>query len=198
AEEFATAQKMYKGTNGKDKTEGKAWAAEARYYEGELVFRDYEKVTLDVKPSQLNAALTKKLKLLSEAEKVYFSIADFNDLKWATAALYRDGQIYDLFAQSLADAANKPPSGLSPPEVQAYQDAINEKVVQIQEKAIEAFTTGYNKAIQMQVYGEYTAKIREALGRLAANKYPPEHEARSKVRAGDRPPMPELVTEVAR
>ncbi|MBA3540920.1 MAG: hypothetical protein H0T79_15010, partial [Deltaproteobacteria bacterium] len=45
---------------------------------------------------------------------------------------------------------------------------------------------------------EYTAKIREALGRLDASKFPPEREARSKERVGDRPPTPELVTEIAR
>ncbi|HET9988004.1 MAG TPA: hypothetical protein VFQ65_05785, partial [Kofleriaceae bacterium] len=75
---------------------------------------------------------------------------------------------------------------------------INEKVVQIQDKAVEAFTVGYTKAIQMQVYNDYTAKIRESLGRLAAQKFPPEHESRSKERSGDRPPTPEMVTEVAR
>jgi hypothetical protein len=50
----------------------------------------------------------------------------------------------------------------------------------------------------MQVYDEYTAKIREALGRIAADKYPPEKESRTHERIGDRPPVPELVTEVAR
>jgi len=60
------------------------------------------------------------------------------------------------------------------------------------------FATGYQKAIQMQVYDEYTAKIREALGRLAADKYPPEHESRSHERTGDRPLQLELVQEIAR
>jgi hypothetical protein len=50
----------------------------------------------------------------------------------------------------------------------------------------------------MQVYDEYTAKIREALGRLDGGKFPPEREARSKERIGDRPPNPELVQEIAR
>jgi hypothetical protein len=50
----------------------------------------------------------------------------------------------------------------------------------------------------MQVYDEYTAKIRESLGRLAGDKFPPEREARSKERIGDRPPAADLVTEVAR
>jgi len=197
-EEFTAAENMYKHANGAAKTDGKGWAAEARYNQGDLIFKDYEAVSIDVKPKQLGAALTKKTKLLAEAEKVYFSIAEFNDLKWATAALYRDGQIYEVFADALAKAAEKCPAGLKPEECQAYQDAINEKVVQIQDKAVEAFTVGYTKAIQMQVYNDYTAKIREALGRLAAQKFPPEHESRSKERTGDRPPNPEMVTEVAR
>jgi TolA-binding protein len=197
-EEFTTAENLYKHANGATKTEGKAWAAEARYNQGDVIFKEYEAVSIDVKPKQLGAALTKKTKLLAEAEKVYFSIAEFNDLKWATAALYRDGQIYEVFADALAKAAEKCPASLKPEECQAYQDAINEKVVQIQDKAVEAFTVGYTKAIQMQVYNDYTAKIREALGRLAAQKFPPEHEARSKERSGDRPPNPEMVTEVAR
>jgi hypothetical protein len=82
--------------------------------------------------------------------------------------------------------------------VQAYQDAINAYVVDIQDKAVTLYTAGYQKAIQMQVYDEYTAKIREALGRIAADKFPPEKESRTRERIGDRPPAPEIVTEVAR
>lgn len=197
-EQFVAAQALWKRATGAAKAEGKTWAAEARYYEGELIFRDYEKVSLDVKPSQLTTALTKKTKLLADAEKIYYSIADFNDLKWATAALYRDGQIYDLFATALGEAAAKCPAGLKPDECQAYQDAINDKVVGIQKVAIQRFTIGYDKALKLQNYDDYTAKIREALGRLDAQQFPPEREARAKVRAGDRPPSPELVTEVAR
>jgi tetratricopeptide (TPR) repeat protein len=195
-EDFVAAEAMYK-SRGKDKSE-RTWAAEARYYLGELLFREYEKVTLDVKPAQLGKALTTKKKLLDDAEKLYLSVVEYNDLKWATASLYRIGQVYDGFADGLAAAAQKPPASLKPDEVQAYQDKLNEYVVTIQDVAVQAFTAGYTKAIQMQVYDEYTAKIREALGRLASQKFPPEREARSKVRTGDRPPNPEIVNEVAR
>ncbi len=195
-EEFLTAQKLWKSAVGKDKAEGKAWAAEGRYYEGELIFREYEKVTLDVKPAQLEKALKSKSKLLSEAEKTYLSVVDYQDLKWATAALYRVGQVYDGFAESLVNAST--PKGLTEDQAKAYREALDTYVVDIQGKAVELFTAGYTKAIQMQVYDDYTAKIREALGRLAADKYPPERESRSHERVGDRPPVPELVTEVAR
>ena len=195
-EELTTAQKLWKSMSSADKKASTTWAAEARYHEGELLFREYEKVTLDVPPSKLEKALKQKSKLLAEAEKLYSSVIDYNDLKWATAALYRIAQVYDGFAESLINAPT--PKGLPQDQQQAYRDALDAYVVDIQGKAVELFTAGYQKAIQMQVYDEYTAKIREALGRIAADKFPPERESRSRERIGDRPPKPELVTEVAR
>ncbi len=195
-DEFVAAQRIWKAQAGAEKKVGTPWAAEARYYEGELIFKDYEKVTLDVNPSKLEKALKQKTKLLSEAEKVYTSVVDYQDLKWATAALFRVGQVYDGFAESLVNAAT--PKGLTPDQAQAYRDALDVYVVDIQGKAVDLFTAGYQKAIQMQVYDEYTAKIREALGRLASDKFPPERESRSRERIGDRPPSPEIVTEVSR
>ncbi len=197
-EELATAQRVWKGMSGKDRAAASPWAAEARYHEGELVFREYEKVTLDVKPSQLEKALKAKSKLLAQSEKVFGSVIDYQELKWATAALFRMGQVYDGFAEALATAGSKPPPSVPPDQVQAYQDTINEYVINIQDKAVELFATGYKKAIELQVYDEYTAKIREALGRLSSQKYPPEREARARERIGDRPPAPELVTEIVR
>jgi cellulose synthase operon protein C len=195
-DDFATAQTLYKRGSGTDQRAGRTWAAQARYHEGELIFREYEKVTLDVPPKNLEKALKQKSKLLADAEKIYFSVIDYQDLKWATAALFRIGQVYDGFAESLVNAST--PKGLSADQEQAYRDTLDMYVINIQNKAVEAFTTGYTKAIQMQVYDEYTARIREALGRLAADKFPPEREARSKERNGDRPPMLDLVMEVAR
>jgi cellulose synthase operon protein C len=195
-DDFEKAQSLWKRASGTEKQAGKTWAAQARYNEGELIFREYEKVTLDVPPAKLEKALKQKSKLLAEAEKVYLSVVDYSDLKWATAALYRIGQVYDGFAESLVNAST--PKGLSADQAQAYRDALDTYVVQIQMKAVDAFSTAYTKAIQLQVYDEYTAKIRESLGRVAADKYPPEREARSKERTGDRPLNPEMVQEIAR
>ncbi len=195
-EHFAAAQKLWKAAGKDARTAGTPWAAEARYHEGELMFRDYEKVTLDVAPAKLEKALKQKTKMLGEAEAVYASVVDYQDLKWAAAALFRIGQIYDTFAESLVSAST--PKGLSPDQEQAYRDALDVYVVEIQGKAVELFTASYQKAIQMQVYDEYTARIREALGRLAADRFPPERESRGELRIGDRPPKPSVVEEIVR
>jgi tetratricopeptide (TPR) repeat protein len=196
AKSMDEALRLWKRTSGKDKERTREFAAEARYYQGELVFRDYEKITLDVKPKDLNKTLKKKAAMLDKAQTVYLDVVEYQDLKWATAALYRVGQVYDGFAEALTSAPT--PAGLSAADQQAYRDGLDSYVIDIQDKAVQLFSTGYQKAIQMQVYDQYTAKIREALGRLAADKYPPEREARGTVRTGDRPLTLEIVDEVAR
>lgn len=195
-ESLDAAQALYGRLSSKEKAEQKQWAAEARYWEGELVFREYEQVTLDVKPAQLNKALKKKGQLLEKAQGVFTQVVTIGDLRWATAALYRMGQVFDLFSEALTNASA--PDGLSEAEATAYREALDLYVIDIQDKAIQLFSAGYQKSIEMQVYDQYTAKIREALGRLAADRYPPEREAREKVRSGDRPLVPELVTEIVR
>ncbi|MCE9574473.1 MAG: tetratricopeptide repeat protein [Deltaproteobacteria bacterium] len=196
AKSMDDALRIWKRAGGKEKDRIRPFAAEARYYQGELIFRDYEKITLDVKPKDLNKTLKKKAAMLDKAQTAYLDVVNYEDLKWATAALYRVGQVYDGFAEALTSAPT--PAGLSEADQQAYRDGLDSYVIDIQDKAVELFSTGYQKAIQMQVYDQYTAKIREALGRLAADKYPPEREARGKVRTGDRPLTLDLVEEVAR
>jgi len=194
--EFDTTLKLFKRESSKDKVDVKTWAAEARYYQGDLVFRQYEAVRIDVKPRELTKALKKKLDLLGKAKAVYESVTDYDDPKWATAALYRTGQIFDSFAEALTNTPT--PAGLSEADATQYREAMDLVVVETQDKAVELFAAAYQKAIQIQVYDQYTAKIREALGRLAADKFPPEREARSHERFGDRPLGLDLVTEVAR
>ena len=154
------------------------WAAEARYYEGELIFREYEKVTLDVKPAQLEKALKPSPSCSRTRRRSTSRSSTTRTSKWATAALYRVGQVYDGFAESLVNAPHAEGAArrIRP---QAYRDALDAYVVDIQGKAVEVFTTGYQKAIQMQVYDEYTAKIREALGRLAARQVPARARGRA-------------------
>ena len=104
--------------------------------------------------------------------------------------------MFDGFAESLVNAPV--PKNLPQDQQDAYRAALDEYVVQYQGAAVDAYTTGYQIVLKSQIYDEYTAKIREALGRVARDKFPPELESRTKERNGDRAPNPELITEVAR
>lgn len=196
ADGFAAVLAMYGKAKGKDKTAMAGVAAEARYQQGELVFKDFEKISLAVSAEKLTPALEAKSATLKKAAAIYLSIADYKDIKWATAALYRAGQIFDGFAEALISVPT--PQGMSDEDAQAYRDTLDLVVVDTQDSAVQTFSAGYAKAIQLQAYDEYTAKIRAALGRLATDTYPPEREGRAPVRDGDRPLNVELVTEVVR
>ncbi len=199
SDQLDDALKLFKRLDkksGKDKEAALPWVAEARYLQGELIYRDYEKVSLDVKPKALDRTLKKKTDLLIKAQGTYAEVVKLGDLRWGTAALYRIGQIFDVFAEALRSAPT--PGGLSPDEAEAYRGALDMYVIDIEEKAIELYAQGYAKAIELQVYDQYTTKIREALGRLSPDEYPPEREGRARERTGDRPLEIKLVKEVNR
>ncbi len=197
SKQFKTALKLYKRLKKKPaKAAVRKWAAEARYLQGELVHRQYQEISLNVVAKRLKRTLNKKTKLLEQAQSIYLDVVDFGDLQWATAALFRIGQIYEVFAESLREAPIPP--NLSKQEGELYKTELENYVVDIEDRAIELFATGYRKAIDLRVYNRYTRLIREALGRLSPSRFPPEHEARARVRVGDRPISPKLVEEVIR
>ncbi len=199
ADALDDALKLFKRLDkksGKDREAALPWAAEARYLQGELVYREFEKISLDVKPKALDRTLRKKTDYLIKAQGIYADVVKLGDLRWGTAALYRIGQIFDVFAEALRSAPT--PGGLPPDEAEAYRGALDMYVVEMEEKAIDLYAQGYAKAIELQVYDHYTTKIREALGRLSPDEYPPEREGRSRERIGERPLESKLVREVNR
>ena len=108
----------------------------------------------------------------------------FNDPEWATAALYRIGEAYERFSKALRDTPTPP--GLNPEEQQVYRDELEKVVVVVEEKAIDAYKGGYQKALQLSVYNEFTQKLRAALGRMSDQEFPAENEARSRPTPADR------------
>ncbi len=193
---FATVLKMHKRLKGKEQARARQWAAEARYHEGELIYRKFEGITLDVKPRRLRRTLDNKTELLAKAQDVYLDVVDFGDPQWATAALYRMGSVYEGFAESLREAPV--PAGLSEQEAEMYRLELENYVIEIEEQAIDLYITGYQKALDLGVYNQYTSKIRTALGKLDSGSYPPAIEARGRVRVGDRSLPPRAVGEVIR
>ncbi len=196
SEDFDIALKLYKKVDGKEKAAATRWAAEARYHQGELVHREYQKIGLDVKMNKLKATLEKKKELLAKAKGIYEEVVGFGDLQWAAAALYRRGAIFEEFAKAMRDAPDPP--GVSDDVIELYRNALEDQIVKIEKIAVERYEEGYRKVIELKIYNKHTRMMREALGRLASSEYPPSNEERSRVRVGDLPPQPKLVEEVIR
>jgi hypothetical protein len=171
--------------------DGKYAAARARYMEGERVLARFEQIQIQGDVKQLSGRLKQKAELLKQASTIFLDTVSLAVAEWSTAALYQIGRTYEVFAKAMRDAP--PPANLSDQEKEAYQAQIDEFVVPIEEKSLEAYENGWKRAVELGIYNQWTAKMREALGRLNAELYPPMKEIGFEVRSQGPLPFPPLL-----
>jgi hypothetical protein len=90
------------------------------------------------------------------------------------------------------------PPNLSEEEEQTYRDELAKFIVPIEEKALEAYESGYHKALELHVFNTWTEKQRQALTRLNDVEYPPLREAGTQLAEGQPLAIPEPLTELQR
>jgi tetratricopeptide (TPR) repeat protein len=172
--------------------DGKYAAAHARYMQGDRVLAKFEQIQIQGDVKQLKARLKRKTELLKDAAKAFLDCVSMGVAEWTTAALYQIGHMYEAFAKSLRDS---PP----PPEVKTedqktdYESQIEEFAVPMEERSIDAFENGWKKAMDLGIYNQWTAKMRDALGRLNGELYPPFKETGFDVRSQGPLPLPALI-----
>jgi cellulose synthase operon protein C len=183
AKETAAKALAAYGKHGKGSDEAGYYGAEARYIQGELAYLEYEKIKIAGKPKQLAKVLEEKAKRLEEAKAIYLDVVTYKSPEWATASLLRIGQGYEAFAKAMRNAPV--PKDLKEDEKQMYRDELEKVIVVIEDKAIDAYKSGYARALQIGVYNKHTQAIRQALSRLAENEFPKEAEMRLSTRPGE-------------
>jgi TolA-binding protein len=168
---------------------GLYYAAQARYLQGDAVLREYESIRIEGDVAGLRQRLDQKSRMLQRAASIYADVVQFRVAEWVTAALFQVGHIFEEYAEALRAAPI--PEGLSEEERQSYQDQLAAAIVPIEERALEAYEGGYQKAIELRIYNEWTAKLREALTRLNDVQYPPMREIGVDIVAEAPLPLPE-------
>lgn len=190
-EALKTAVDIGKHRKGDLGADGKYAAAHARYMEGERVLVRFDAIQIQGDVKQLSSRLKHKAELLKQASTVFLDVVSLGVAEWTTAALYQIGRTYEAFAKALRDSPA--PSGLSDADKEQYQTQIDEFVVPIEERSLDAYENGWKKAIELGIYNQWTAKMREALGRLNAELYPPFKETGFDVRSQGPTPLPALI-----
>lgn len=176
--------------------EGLYFAAQARFLQAEAVLRDYEAVSIAGDPAGLRRRLEEKSQLLARAARVLAEVVEFEVSEWVTAALFKIGRSYELFAEALREAPV--PEGLTEEEEQVYFDELAMYVIPIEERALEAYEGGYAKAVALRIYNRWTAELREALTRLNDIAHPPLRETGIALVEGERLPLPAPIEGVVR
>jgi hypothetical protein len=185
------AAKLAAANKGRLGDRGKYYGAKARYMQGEAILRQYAAVTIEGDVKQLKGRLKKKSELLKKAAESFLGTAEMGVAEWTTASLYQIGFTYESFSKALLNSPA--PSNLSAQEKEIYQQSIDEFVVPIEERALEAYESGWQKARELGIFNSWTAKMREALGRLNAELYPPLKEIGFELRSRGPMPLPALI-----
>lgn len=165
----AKAYKRYTAEQKKDKY-AKRNAAEALFLQAEYLRDDYAAVKLKFPMSTLRRALVKKGKLLQKCEKVYFNVLEYKAHDVSAGALFRIGENYQVFAQSLFDLPM--PEGLSEDEEIVYRAELDDVAAPLQEKAIEAMQRALELAHKNHVYNEWSARSATLLVKLSPEQFP--------------------------
>jgi TolA-binding protein len=185
------AMQLYKTRKNAVDDRGKYYAAKARYMQGEIILKKFQEVKIEGDPKQLKERLKKKAELLKKAAETFLSTAEIGAAEWTTAALYQIGVTYESFSKALL--GSPPPDNLNADEKELYTQAIDEFVVPIEERSLEAYESGWRKAIELGIFNSWTAKMREALGRLNSELYPPLKEQGFEIRSQGPSRLPPLI-----
>jgi cellulose synthase operon protein C len=172
------------------------FAAQARFQQGDRALAAFEKVAIEGDVAGLGKRLAHKGELLRKAAEIYGDVVSYRVSEWLTASLFKVGQSYELFAESLR-AVSVPPN-LSESEEQTYRDELAKFIVPIEERALEAYENGYRKALELHVYNTWTEKLRQALTRLNDVEYPPLREAGAELSDALPLALPTPLTELRR
>jgi tetratricopeptide (TPR) repeat protein len=172
--------------------EGKYAAAHARYMQGERIVARFDQIEIQGDVKQLKTRLKQKTDLLKDAAKAFLDCVSMGVAEWTTAALYQIGHVYESFAKALRDSP--PPAEVKTDDQKAdYQSQIEEFAVPMEERSLDAYENGWKKALDLGIYNQWTAKMRDALGRLNSELYPPFKETGFEVRSQAPLPMPALI-----
>jgi outer membrane protein assembly factor BamD (BamD/ComL family) len=182
---------VYTGRKSTLDDRGKYYAARARYMQGEAYLARFDAVKIEGDVKQLKDRLKKKSELLKKAADAFLSTAEMGVAEWTTGALYQIGFTYESFSKALL--ASPPPSSLGEEDKELYRQSIEEFVIPIEERSLEAYESGWQKAVELNIYNAWTAKMREALGRLNAELYPPLKEIGVELRSRGPTPLPGLI-----
>jgi cellulose synthase operon protein C len=170
---------------------GKYFGARAHFMQAQRTLAEFEQIKIEGDVKQLGQRLKRKAELLKKASLALIETAKLGVAEWTTASLYEVGFSYESFAKSLS--GSPPPSNLNAEQADEYRQQIDEFVVPIEEKSIEAYESGWLKARELGIYNAWTAKMREALGRLNSEMYPPLSEVGFRLRSEGARRLPDLI-----
>jgi hypothetical protein len=173
--ELAWAVKIYNQLDEKQKEDPKIKyvASMSRFLQAEYLFADFLSHKIIPHPQKkLVKTLQKKAELQQKCEKVYLEVLEFKAFQVSAGAFYRIANAYNRFAKTLTTL--EPPAELedNPELLDVYQIFIEERVLPLEEKAVESAKGALQLAHANRVYNKWSKKSAELLATLSPELFP--------------------------
>jgi len=151
--------------------EAAAYAAEAHFKLIEDDFQAYEKLKVGGKNiKELEKSLKAKKESSQSLGTRYGEILKYKS-EWSYAALYRQGNILQLFAEALINAPVPKELEKDPEAVDMYRQMLEEQIAPLEQQAVDTYVSTLEKAKENRVFNKWTTLIIERLSRLRPQEY---------------------------
>lgn len=162
------------------------YGAEAEFQLVEREFAKFRAVQITGDTKQQKAAIVKKANLLKTVEGKYKEILTFKQVDWTMASLYRIGQLYQSFAESIIGAPcpgeikkSARQMGMTEEEVCGeYRVLLEEQASTVEDKAVVAYETAITRARELQVVNTWTKQTLVQLNKLRRAQWPLQKDAK--------------------
>jgi cellulose synthase operon protein C len=144
--------------------------AEAAFELVEYDFKPYETIQITGSLQNQGRIITNVKRDRLALKRRYQEIIAYKFMDWNIAALFRFGNIDELFAQKLYDVPL--PTILSEDEQDAYREQLDEFARPIEESAIGAYEYAIKEARRNVIMNEWTVHIQTSLNKYKAEEYP--------------------------
>ena len=152
-----------------DSKEAAYFAGKAAFQLAEYDYASYDKMTIKANAGKTQGKeLLAKSKKLTEVEKSFRDvITRYKQAEWSLASLFRLGSLYDDLQQTIINApCPKDIRRIDEIACDEYANVLEDKAFAVEEKAVEAYRTAYERARELKINNQWTRRTLEALNRL--------------------------------
>jgi len=140
-------------------------AAYGSYHSADALFDEFQKIRLT---QPLKTSLKKKKEAMQNVSKAYTTTVQYGVIDFTTAANFKLGEVYRLFARSIMDSER--PRGLDELALEEYELLLEDQALPLEDKAIAIFQTNTERTLD-GVWDEWIAKSYESLSKLSPGRY---------------------------
>lgn len=203
---YGSAYQVFKGLSASAQEElstGRHAAAEARFKQGEAIFREFERTKFKILPyrnvqkyvTEMAKMIQSRTEILVRASEIYNEVIMFQSPNWSIAGLTRIGQMYQALANDIFDAPA--PGSFDEDMVEIFKGDMAQRAAVPQDKAVEAYIICVKKAQELRWFNEWSDLSERELARIRPQEYRYNAEIRAQAdHFGGTTLRPDLVTEL--